>query len=66
MSNFNISQILFCQNNNMDLKVAAKCIIEQDTGIVVVEAGNKLPARAVILCKNDSILIYLRGGRCTT
>ena len=48
---------MFNLNNRMDFKVVAKCAIEQDTGLVVDEAGNKLPARAVIMCKMTPFLI---------
>ena len=54
----------------MDLKVAAKCIVEQNTGLVVDEAGNKLPAGAVVICKMTPFIIteegnidYLAGGK---
>ena len=57
----------------MDLKVAAKCIIAQDTGLVVDEAGNKLPVKSVILCKMTPFIIteegdidYFTGGKMET
>ena len=58
------------QNNRNDFKVIAKCVIEQDTGLVVDGAGTKLPARAVIMCKMTPFVIteagdidYLAGRR---
>ena len=45
----------------MDLKVAAKCIFEQDTGLVVDEAGNKLTAKSVMLCKMTPSIITEEG-----
>ena len=57
----------------MDLKVAAKCVIKQDTGLVVDEAGKNLPAKAVIVCKMTPFVItdegdidYLSGGKMET
>ena len=57
----------------MDLKVAAKCVIKQDTGLVVDEAGNKLPVKAVIICKMSPFIIieeadieYLASGKMET
>ena len=54
----------------MDFKVVAKCVIKQDTGLVVDETGNKLPARDVIMCKMTAFVIsedgdidYLASGK---
>ena len=41
----------------MDFKVVEKCAIKPDTGLVVDEAGNKLSARAVIMCKTTLFVI---------
>ena len=45
----------------MDLKVAAKCIVEQDTALVVDEAGHKLPVKFVLLCKMTPFIITEEG-----
>ena len=57
----------------MDFKVAAKCVFEQDTGLIVDEADNKLPVKAVIVCKMTSFVImeegdldYLAGDKMET
>ena len=54
----------------MDFKVVAKCVIKQDTGLIVDEAGNKLPAGALIMCKitpfvitKDGDIDYLASGK---
>ena len=60
-SNLKLVKSLFSQNNNMELKVAAKCIVNQDTGLVVYEAGNKLQVRAVIMCKMTPFIITEDG-----
>ena len=52
---------LFDKINRMDFKVVEKCVIEQDTDLVVDEAGNKLPARAVIMCKMTPFVITEEG-----
>ena len=57
----------------MDLKAAAKCTIEQDTGLVVDETSNKLPAKSMVLCKMTPFIItedgdidYFMGGKMET
>ena len=45
----------------MDFKVVAKCVIRQDTGLVVDEVGNKLPVRAVIMRKMTPFVITEDG-----
>ena len=57
----------------MDFKVSARCAIEQDTGLVVDETGNKLPAKSVVLCKitpfiitEDGDIHYFMGGKRET
>ena len=35
----------------MDLKVTGMCFIEQGSGLVMDEAGNKLPAKSALFCK---------------
>ena len=60
MSYFTISSI-FDKNSKMDLKVVAKCVIEQDTGLIVDEAGNKLLAKDVIICKMTPFTIMEEG-----
>ena len=45
----------------MDLKVAAKCVIEQDTGLVVDESGNKLPAKFMVLYGMTPFIITEEG-----
>ena len=41
----------------IDLKIAAKCIFKHDTGLVIDEAGSKLPAKSMILCKMTPFII---------
>ena len=57
----------------MDLKVAAKCAIKQDTGLVVDETSNKLPAKYLLLCKmtpffitEDGDIDYFMDGKIET
>ena len=54
----------------MDFKVVTKCLVKQDTDLVVDEAGNKLPTRVVIMCKmtpfvitEDGDIDYLASGK---
>ena len=44
-------------NFNMESAIAAQCIVEQDTGLVLDMAGNKLPAGSVIMCKLTAFVI---------
>ena len=53
----------------MECTIAAQCIVEQDTGLVLDMAGNKLPAGSVIMCKltvfvfmENSYIDYIGGG----
>ena len=56
MSYFTISSI-FDKNSKIDLKAATKCAIKKDTGLVVDEASNRLPAKAVKICKVTPFII---------
>ena len=54
----------------MESTFAAQCIVEQDTGLVLDMAGNKLPAGSVIMCKLTAFVImevadihYVGGGK---
>ena len=54
----------------MESTIAAQCIVEQDTGLVLDMAGNKLPAGSVIMCKLTAFVItgdgdidYIGGGK---
>ena len=50
--------------------IAAQCFVEQDTGLMLDMAGNKLPTGLVIMCKltpfiimEDGDIDYLGGGK---
>ena len=45
----------------MVLKVIGKCFVEQGLGMVIVEAGNKLPAKSVLFCKMTPFIITMDG-----
>ena len=54
----------------MEGTIAAQCFVEQKTGLVLDMAGNKLPARSVIMCKltpfvimEDGDIDYVGGGK---
>ena len=54
----------------MESTIAAHCIVEQDTGLVLDMTGNKLPVGSVIMCKLPVIVIteggdtdYVGGGK---
>ena len=54
----------------MESTIAAQCIVEQNTGLVLDMAGSKLPAGSVIMCKlnvfaimEDSDIDYIEGGK---
>ena len=53
----------------MESKIAAQCVVEYKSGLVLDMAGNKLPARSVIMCKlnafftEDGDIDYMRGGK---
>ena len=49
------------KNNRMDFQVVAKCVIKEDTGLVVEEGGNKLQAGVVIMCKMTPFVITEDG-----
>ena len=57
-------------NFNMTSTIVAQCIVEQETGLVLDMAGNKLPAGSVIMCKLTAFVItentdidYIGGGK---
>ena len=41
----------------MESTIAAHCVVEQDTGLVLDMVGNKLPAGSVIMCKLTAFVI---------
>ena len=45
----------------MDLKVTGKCFIEQESGLVIDEAGNKLLAKSVMICQITPFVITEEG-----
>ena len=45
----------------MDLKVTGKCFVKQESGLVIDEAGNKLPVKSVKLCKMTPFIIIEEG-----
>ena len=54
----------------MESTIAAQCIVEQDTGLVLDMAGNRLHAGLVIVCKLTAFVImedndfdYVEGGK---
>ena len=54
----------------MDSTNAVQCMTEQDTGLVLDMAGNRLPAGSVIMCKLTTFVIiedididYVGGGK---
>ena len=54
----------------MDSTIAVQCMVEQDTGLVLDMAGNRLPAGSVIMCKLTAFVImedgdidYIGGGK---
>ena len=54
----------------MESTIAAQCFVEQETGLVLARAGNKLPAGSVIMCKltpfvimQDCDIDYVGGGK---
>ena len=54
----------------MDNTIAAQGMVEQDTGLVLDMAGNRLPAGSVIMCMVTAFVImedgdidYIRGGK---
>ena len=60
-------------NYNMESTIAAQCVVEQDTGLVLSMADNKLPAESVIMCKLTAFVItedgdidYMGGGKMET
>ena len=57
----------------MEGTILAKCVVEQDTGLVLDMAGNKLPPGSVIMCKFTAFVItedgdidYVGGGKMET
>ena len=54
----------------MERTLAAQCIVEQDTSLVMDMAGNKVPAGSITMCKltafvimEDSDIDYVGGGK---
>ena len=45
----------------MDLQIASKCFIEQDSDLIVDSAGNRIPAMSVICCKLRTFVITEDG-----
>ena len=45
----------------MDSKIATQCMVEQDIGLVLDVAGNRLPAGSVIMCKLTVFVIMEDG-----
>ena len=45
----------------MASKVSAKCLVEQKTGILVDEAGDKLQAKLVMMCQITPFVITEEG-----
>ena len=45
----------------MDFKVVGKHFIEQDSTLIIDEAGNKLPAKSVMFCKMTPFVIIEEG-----
>ena len=45
----------------MDSIIAAQCMVEQDTGLVLDIAVNRLPAGSVIMCKLTAFVIMEDG-----
>ena len=45
----------------MDLEVTGKCFVEQESGLIIDEAGNKLPVKAVMFCKMTPFAITEEG-----
>ena len=53
---------VFGKDYIMDFKAVGKCFIEQESGLVIDEAGNKLPAKTVMFCKTTPFVITEEGG----
>ena len=45
----------------MYLKIAGKCFIERDSDNIVDSAGNRIPAKSVIVCKQKAFIIAEEG-----
>ena len=45
----------------MENTVAAQCMVEQYTGLVLDMAGNRLPAGSLIMCKPTAFVITEDG-----
>ena len=45
----------------MENTIVAQCMVEQDTGLVLDMAGNRLPAGSVIICKLTTFVIRKDG-----
>ena len=46
----------------MAYQVAAKCSMEQETGFLVDEAGNKLQGKSVVMCQMTPFVITKEGN----
>ena len=46
----------------MDLKGKGKCFVKQGSGMVVDEAGNKLPAKSILFSKMTPLIITEDGN----
>ena len=46
----------------MASQVAAKCSVEQKTGFLVDEAGNKLQAKSMVMCQMTPFVITEEGN----
>ena len=45
----------------MDFKVAGKCFVEQESGLVVHASGNKVTAKSVLFCRMTPFIITKEG-----
>ena len=45
----------------MDLKVIGRCFVEQGSGMVMDEAGGKLPAKFILFCNVTPLVITEDG-----
>ena len=46
----------------MASQISAKCFVEQETGFLVQEAGNKLQAKSVVMCQMTPFVITEEGN----
>ena len=45
----------------MDLKIASKCFVEKDSGLIVYSAGSSIPAKSINACKQKAFIITEDG-----